>query len=94
MSTPAKRRLLNDYKKYQKVAAGLGVLIKLKANNIDAWINKHSITVVFPRPSDEMVKKWSLATEDDISHVVVMQHVTKEILSEFIDEYMAEKKNE
>lgn len=34
MSTPAKRRLLNDYKKYQKEAAGLGVLIKLKANNM------------------------------------------------------------
>ena len=34
MSTPARRRLLNDYKKYQKEAAGLGVLIKLKANNM------------------------------------------------------------
>ena len=34
MTTPARRRLLNDYKKYQKEAAGLGVLIKLKANNM------------------------------------------------------------
>ena len=34
MSTKARRRLLSDYKKYQNEAAGLGILIKLKANNI------------------------------------------------------------
>ena len=60
---------------------------RMREAGVDAWINKHSITVVFPRPSNAMVKEWSLATEDDISHVVVMQHVTRGLLQEFLDQY-------
>lgn len=34
MSTAAKRRLLGDYKKYQQEAAGLGVLLKPRPDNM------------------------------------------------------------
>lgn len=64
----------------------------MKNNNIDAWINKHSITIVFPRPSDKLIKKWSLATEKDISHVIVMPHVTKNMLQDFLQDYLQEMK--
>ena len=63
----------------------------MKSHNIDAWINKHSITVVFPRPSDHLIKKWALATENDISHVIVMPHVNESMLHEFLHEYLQEK---
>ena len=53
----------------------------------EAWRNQNSITVVLPKPSDKVIKKWQLATEGDISHVVVMQHVTKAMLDEFIEDY-------
>lgn len=60
----------------------------MKSKGINAWINHHSITVIFPRPSDELIKKWAIATENEISHVIVMPHVTKKLLHEFFDEYI------
>ena len=53
----------------------------------NSWRNNQSITIIFPKPSDEIVAKWQLATQDDISHIIVMPHVTKEKLDEFIIEY-------
>jgi histidine decarboxylase len=52
-----------------------------------AWRNQNSITVVFPKPSENLINKWQLATQDDISHVVVMPHVTKEKLDLFVNDY-------
>jgi histidine decarboxylase len=37
-------------------------------------LNSYSTTVVFPKPAAEIVKKWQLATEGDLAHVVVMQN--------------------
>lgn len=54
----------------------------------NAWRNQNSITVVFPRPSQLLIDKWQLATQGDISHVIVMPHVTKEKLDQFIQEYI------
>ena len=34
MSNLSRRRLLNDYKKYQNSAADMGVLIKIQPNNM------------------------------------------------------------
>lgn len=64
----------------------------MKSHGIDAWINNHSITVIFPRPSDKIIKKWALATENDISHVITMPHVTKKLLGEFLDDYLKDIK--
>ncbi len=35
-------------------------------------------TVVIKRPPEEIVKKWQLAVEKDIAHILVMPHVAKE----------------
>lgn len=55
-----------------------------------AWRNHNSITVIFPKPSQEIIIKWQLATCEDISHVIVMPHVTKEKLDRFIEDYCKE----
>jgi histidine decarboxylase len=49
-----------------------------------AWRNQNSITVVFPRPCDDIIQKWQLATDKGISHIVVMPHVTKEKIDAFV----------
>lgn len=49
-----------------------------------AWRNQNSITVVIPRPSNELINKWQLATDGDISHIICMPHVTKEKIDELI----------
>ena len=51
---------------------------------IPAWRNKNSITVVFPRPSDHVVRNWQLAPFQDIAHVIAMPHVTREMIDALV----------
>jgi histidine decarboxylase len=57
-----------------------------KILNKKAWKNENSITVVFERPSSDIIKKWQLACENNISHIIILNHVTKEMLDEFIQD--------
>lgn len=60
------------------------------------WNNEYSNTVIFRRPSAKVVRKYNLACGEDaafggkLSHVVVMQHVTKNS----IDRLIADLRNE
>ena len=57
-----------------------------------AWIEPMSNTVYFMRPSDEIAEKYTLAPDYDdslggeLSHIVVMQHVTEDRLQEFLND--------
>jgi len=54
---------------------------------ITCRLNDLSCTVVLERPSDEaIVKRWQLACEEDIAHVVVMPNVTREKIDKFVSE--------
>ncbi|XP_016497241.2 serine decarboxylase [Nicotiana tabacum] len=60
---------------------------RLIGAGISAMLNELSSTVVFERPKDEeFVRKWQLACERNMSHVVVMPSVTVEKLDDFLDE--------
>ena len=60
-----------------------------------AWLEPMSNTVYFKRPSQAIVEKYDLAPDYDerlggeLSHIVVMQHVSKERLQGFLDELKA-----
>lgn len=54
---------------------------------ITVMLNELSSTVVFERPLDEVfVRKWQLACEGDIAHVVVMPNITLTKLETFMRE--------
>ncbi|MCX7706042.1 MAG: histidine decarboxylase [bacterium] len=63
-----------------------------------AWQNDYSNTVYFLRPSEKIMKKYTLAPEYDerlggkMAHIVVMQHTTKNFIDEFIKDLKAEAK--
>lgn len=58
----------------------------IKANIPHVLLNKHSCTVVFQRPTNpEFIKKWQLACDGHLCHVVVMPNVGKEKIDEFVD---------
>ena len=42
-----------------------------------AWKNPNSLIIVINRPADWIVKKWQLAVEGDISHIVTTPNVSK-----------------
>jgi len=49
-----------------------------------AWRNEFSNIVYFRKPAQEVLDKWILAVDSNITHVVTMQHVTIKMLDEFI----------
>ncbi|WOL11198.1 hypothetical protein Cni_G19960 [Canna indica] len=67
---------------------------RLIAAGISAMLNQLSSTVVFERPKDdEFVRRWQLACEGNIAHVVVMPSVSIEKLDEFVDELVEKRSN-
>jgi histidine decarboxylase len=61
----------------------------LEQAGVKVMLNELSTTVVFERPLEEaFVKKWQLACEGEIAHVIVMPNVTVPKLREFVDEYV------
>lgn len=62
---------------------------ELEKRGIPAWRNKNSITVVFPRPSDEVIKKWQIAPYGEIGHLITMPHVEKRTVDQFVADYLA-----
>lgn len=81
-------------KTYQEFRADIDKCIELSEYLVgkipNSWRNHNSITVVFPKPSQDLCEKWQLASSKEISHVVVMPHVTQEKLDKFIADYLLE----
>ena len=55
-------------------------------SGIPAWRNKNSVTVVFPKPSAQVVRKWQIAPYEDIAHLIAMPHVTRETVNAVVDD--------
>jgi len=61
---------------------------KFKAAGIDAWRNRNSVTVVFPRPCDEIIQSWQLAVKDDIAHIITMPHVSEQHVDALVEDLL------
>lgn len=65
---------------------------RLREAGISAMLNELSSTVVFERPWDEeFVRRWQLACEGNIAHVVVMPNITIEKLDVFLNELIQKR---
>ncbi|MCY4554966.1 MAG: histidine decarboxylase [Chloroflexi bacterium] len=53
---------------------------------IPAWRHRNSVTVVFPRPKDDVFRKWQMAPEGEIAHIITMPHVTHDMIDELVDD--------
>ncbi len=64
-----------------------------------AWHMNYSNTVFFKRPAEWILKKYMLANGNlpkyggELSHIVVMQHVNKVIIDEFIEDLLSSMEN-
>lgn len=72
------------------VAEMLGVaeyaVERFNHRGVSAWRHRNSVTVVFPRPAPDVLRKWQIAPLGDIAHLITMPHVTREMIDEFIDD--------
>ena len=57
-------------------------------HGIPAWRNRNSVTVVFPKPPQPIIRKWQLAPYGDIAHLITMPHVTRKLVDELLDEWL------
>lgn len=58
----------------------------LGASGRRAWRHRNSVTVVFDRPSRRLAEKWQLAVQDKLAHLIVMPHVTGELIDRLVDD--------
>jgi len=65
---------------------------EFKKIGVAAWRNPDALTVVLPEISPELRKRWQLATEHGLSHIICMPGITREKVDEFITELGAELK--
>ena len=64
---------------------------KLSKANIPSWRNEFSNTVFFPRPKEEIVKKYALACNSysdfgELAHIVVMQYFSEELIEQIVSD--------
>ncbi len=62
---------------------------RLTKAGIPAWRHDNSVTVVFPRPPAELMRKWIIAPKKKIGHLMVMPHVTRECIDAFVADFIA-----
>lgn len=60
----------------------------LRAAGVPVLLNPHSITVVFPEPANEIVRRFQLACHQKLAHAVVMPNVTDALTDRFAEEYI------
>ena len=61
---------------------------QMNNRGIKAWKNDHAITVVFPKPEEKVCKKWKLATQENIAHIICMPQVNEQMIDKFIEDIM------
>ena len=64
---------------------------RFRDSGIPAWRHKNSVTVVFPKPSEEVFRKWQIAPYEDIAHIITMPHVTREMIDEVVDDCLRQE---
>ena len=58
-----------------------------------AWKNPSTLTISFPKPSAEIVKKWQLASENNWAHIICMPGITRLHIDAFINDLALSKKD-
>ncbi len=60
---------------------------KLKTIGVTAWRHENSLTVVFPRPPESVMKKWIIAPKKGVGHIITLPHVTETVIDEFAADF-------
>jgi histidine decarboxylase len=61
----------------------------LRAAGVPVLHNPHSLTLVFPQPNEDMVRKYQLACNEGDAHAIVMPSVSEELIGRFLSDYLA-----
>lgn len=59
---------------------------KLQEIGVNAWRNTNALTIVLDTPNIWICKKYHLAVENDITHIICMPGISKAQIDEFIED--------
>ncbi len=65
---------------------------KFREAGIEAWRNPCAVTVVFPRPAEEILKRWQIAVHNDRAHIITMQTITRPQIDELVEAVAATRR--
>lgn len=51
---------------------------------IKAWRNPNSLIVIFPKPSEKTIKKWQLAIQGTIAHIIALPHMNRKTINAIV----------
>ena len=60
---------------------------RLRGLGADVLCNPYALTVVFPEPSDQILQRYQLASNQGLAHAIVMPNVTDALLDRFVADY-------
>ena len=61
----------------------------LEGLGVTVLCNPYSVTVVFPEPSDQILRTYQLVSHAGLAHAIVMPNVSDALLSQFVGDYAA-----
>ena len=64
-------------------------LRRLRETGLEAWSNPFSLTVVFSRPPESVLRKWQIAVKGDWAHIITMQTITRAQIDELVSDIVA-----
>ena len=64
---------------------------KIKKLEPLAWKNPSTLTISFPKPSTEIVKKWQLASENNWAHIICMPGINNQLIDAFMNDLALSK---
>ena len=65
------------------------VAAELRDWKIPVLRNPHSLTVVFPAPSEAIVQRYQLACDEGKAHAVIMPNVQADLIDRFLGDYVS-----
>jgi histidine decarboxylase len=59
----------------------------MRSAGVPVLLNPHSLTLVFPKPDDEIVEEYQLACAKYDAHAVIMPSVADALIARFLYDY-------
>ena len=73
---------------YDCMARAARLAARLARAGVPVLLNPYSLTVVFPQPSEAIVKTYQLACSKGEAHAIAMPNVTDKLIGRFASEYL------
>ncbi|HEV2515306.1 MAG TPA: histidine decarboxylase [Devosia sp.] len=71
------------------VARATRLAEELRDAGVPVLLNPHALTVLFPQPSEDIIKRYQLACTGDDAHAIIMPNVTEQLAARFTSDYLA-----